>query len=389
MRIYINKQTIFWILLVAPFIHPNGIPNISGFIDKIYVISMVISLIILLFIYVNNSQKYFFFIILFSILLGWILFVTIIRRAAILTIGKIALMLFGTSLCVEVMIYNPRRMFVAFLTNLEAVIYINFVLLLRYPDGLYISETTGNWNNWLLGYDNHWFIVFFVAYYLAVMNYIWSGNWIRSFLLILVIHISTCITMSGVLIVGILIMDVCFLFKIYKWKFFDMKLVLMIGIISFLLITFLSNSSLVDYIVYTFLEKTNSLSSRLKIWSTTWNYIWKNPFWGYGRLSVSQRISMYHNSHGSNAHSMWLEILFEGGVVAFMLFLSILIMVYKKISLLPKTSWIGIWNVAFLACIITLTVDNAFEMRGSLFFFLLSVGYHMKNIEQVETFILE
>ncbi len=161
MIIKLDKQLLKWFLLIAPFLRPNGIGQINPFIGRIYYFAMIISLLILFFLYLKSKKFDFGFLAILSIELFWIFFVTLFNEGEIINYSRVILSLLGLTLCTEVMISNPKKLFTALQFNLEIIIYLNFIFLLCFPDGMYISNSgTGNWNNWLLGYDNHWFIVF-------------------------------------------------------------------------------------------------------------------------------------------------------------------------------------------------------------------------------------
>ncbi len=174
-----------------------------------------------------------------------------------------------------------------------------------------------------------------------------EGSKFRSFILILVIHISTFITMSGVLLVEILLMDILILFHIYRRKFFNFRFVFSIGIAIFILLLIFYNSPIVNVVVYSFLGKTTSLSSRLSIWNITLEYIYKNPIIGYGRQSTEFRQLMYHNVHAVNAHNMWLEIIYQGGFFAFGSFISLVCIVGKRINKYKDSYFVKLWLVTF------------------------------------------
>ena len=379
----VSKEKFLWTLILAPLLKPNGIPNINATVSKCYDIGIIVSFLILVYLLFRRRKTNIVNIILTTIFVGWITILTIFNNGQTTLMVRISMQYIGLAMATCILSDKSKILFSSMLLNLEILIYLNFICLLVFPNGMYVSSQTGNWNNWLLGYDNHWFIVLFAAMFIALIYLRIYKKTIRPLLLIIVIHISASIVMSGVITFGLIVIDVMFITHLYKSKVVTYRNIWLITLVANILIVFYSTSGIATFIVYNLFNKTSTtIPARLKIWFSSIELIKESLLVGYGHPETAERIAIYNNRHASNAHNFLIEIVYEGGLIGLGLFGGLIYQTGKKLNEFKKRNieLHGIVLVCLLACLITGSVDSLLESRGALFFWMLSVGSNISML---------
>lgn len=358
---------------------PNGMANINRIINNAYIILMVISFSVVIMEVIVRHIKLNMYIYLLAFFMGWLVLRSFFAGGQTGSLLEIAMRFGGISVLIQLYSKQVSTLIRGFFINFEAIIYLNFICLLLYPHGMYVSSQTGNWNNWLLGYDNHWFIVYFGACFI-LFTYSYIFNCItRPFLLFCIIHISSFIVMSGAIIVGLLLIDFFWIFKIYKSPLFTYRTIWIVAIIVNAMFIFIGGSGIISFIIYSVLQKSSAtLLSRQRIWEKTILSIKDNLLFGVGKPQTIDRIAFYNNRHASNAHNFLLEIVFEGGMVALLLFYFMVRFVGKRLKNHSDNPITGFLLLALMACLVTGSIDSFLEDRGYMFFALLAFA---SNIE--------
>ena len=101
-------------------------------------------------------------------------------------------------------VYNPKGLISSLLIVLEAMVYLNLVTILIFPEGLYASDYFSAY--WFLGYKNQMINVMLPAACFGMIRYHmetegkleknWKA-WIRAFILILTNVLSAVFVHSG------------------------------------------------------------------------------------------------------------------------------------------------------------------------------------------------
>ena len=360
-------------MLILPFMKPNGLPHVSPLLNDLYTVLMVVSFSVIMLRVLKRHVRLNMYIYLLAALMGWLVVRTFFSGGQTGPLLEITMRMVGLSILIQVYSKKVPTLIRSFFINFELIIYLNFICLLLFPHGMYISSQNGNRNNWLLGYDNHWFIVYFGACFILICYAYYYDSIVRPFLLFLVIHVSSLIVMSGAIIIGLMVIDVIWLFKIYKLQVFSYRTIWIATIIINLLVLTIGSSGIIDFIAYTLLRKSaTTLLSRRRIWETTLLSIRNHFLLGVGRPVTADRIALYHNRHASNAHNFFLEIFYEGGLVAMVLLSSIVVFAGRQIKRYADNIIVRYLLIALLACTVTGAIDSFLEDRGYMFFALLS-----------------
>lgn len=384
----VSKTELLILILMAPFIRPNGIHVIINNSQYLYDVLSLISLSILVVLRVSNrkrknhqSDKQLIYLLVMFAVIG---IVTMYNRENSLVHLRVFTTCFGIVMLVNVFRDRLNLVLAAAFFELEVMIYINALCILAFPNGMYMAHGTfGSRNNWFMGYDNHWFIFYYAAFCLSILNLKYGKIKIRSYIMLAVLHITSIRVMSGVLVFGLLMMDIILLSGIYKSRLFSIKTITIASLLLTIIFVFFANNSYIQYLVDSVFNKSNSIAARGRIWSTAWEMFLANPIFGNGRWSEISSVSLYRMPAGVNAHNMWLEILFEGGSVSFVMFLLFILTADNgdhqshayRIILIP------------IATIMTaMTVDALIDTRGVMFFFFIAVACCMSSWKESEDY---
>jgi len=206
---------------------------------------------------------------------------------------------------------------------LEILIYINFISMIIFSNGMYVSPSTGNTENWILGYDNFFEQTFIPAVVIAFAYAYLYKQYIRSALLIVIIHISASITTPGTLIVALAFVDIFLFLGIYKFKKVFSLGHMVFGIIILTVgIVFFDIQTKYGQIIFEILNKDSTFTGRTTIWAYTINAIKESPLFGYGFSDGYARLAKmgYIMKGAFNSHNQFLEFAWEGGFVLMILF---------------------------------------------------------------------
>ena len=373
-----------WYLLLTPLLKTNGIMEHYSLLSKVNNALSLVSIMVLVCMFFKSRvevKNLFLTLGFFS----YIILRTISGHNDVHYRTEIISVIYcvGLILYILVLLDKPLVLIKAFLFNLELYIYINFFSLLAFPDGIYLTGS-GAGSCWVLGYDNWWFIIFYVAYFFSILNYRISEEKVRTTVFITVIHISALSRMSGVLLLGVLVMDVCLITGIYRLKIVSFGNICLATVIANIMLIFSVSSDLVFFIVTLLQRPIATLLVRNQIWNKTMQEIAHQWLLGWGRFTPEYRINMYGLTAGVNAHNMWLEILFEGGLVGFIIFVSIVIVAGSGIKKAAENAMKELLIVCLFICFIGLSVDSAlFELRGNLFFALFTLATNLCAFDKI------
>lgn len=215
-------------------------------------------------------------------------------------------------------------------------VLIDFITIVIWPNGLYVTTTDySEWNsakvpNWLLGNKNNRIVWELLAISLAKISYD-TGilRKISLYFIMLISVLAILLTRSGTSIVAVTILCCSIIFqKILpvgknSKKFFLIGYCVLLGLIMFGNIGFLAP------FVEGVLGKDLTFTGRASTWNMVTAYIIQKPIFGWGNIGSSQAMQMISKASAVNAHSQWLQVLLQGGVVELVIFV-LLIMLSAK-----------------------------------------------------------
>ena len=209
-----------------------------------------------------------------------------------------------------------------------ALVFINTMTFFLY----YPSMISEQLSYYFLGNDNGTIYETFIFIYLSLVYFNMYKEKIPIYFYLIVIFIF-----SGYFYVksgnGMVCMIITILFMLlYKYKYvkFFLKLRFMIPIFLalFFTIVIFRNNGLIQ-LVMNILDKNPTISGRTVIWDKCWQFIGQHPILGNG---YENEILMEYKVDNSKLHNVILQYLYNGGVVALTLFLTVVGMVLNKIK---------------------------------------------------------
>ena len=231
----------------------------------------------------------------------------------------------------------------SFVLILGIYIIINLFTLVLFPNGFYVpatwEELDGDFyakENWFLGFKNH-----HVRYYFPMLYFLFLKKRLSCFknkifmnlsivLFVTIIAISSVLCGSATVIGGFVIFIVCYaLSYLFKDKLFDMRIVSIVFLVLFAFIVLGNAGFLVNFVDFIF-GKSRTFTERMDVWSRSIDYI----FGSFSRLLIGAgkmyNLDLIDIIGYNNTHNSMLEILLQGGLICFGLFLIQIVIITKR-----------------------------------------------------------
>ncbi|MDU4884834.1 O-antigen ligase [uncultured Clostridium sp.] len=280
----------------------------------------------------------------------------------------------------EIYSNNPMKLYKNMYYVFEIFIYINFITLLLFPNGMYstgvIGETT---ENWFLGFKNKHLIYFLPSTGITLILCKFDKVNFRRVLLLIITIISAIYVKSGtgILCLGVLFIIVLIPFIRKKYKIFNMRTYLFVIIIMFFAIPIFRLQYLFSYIIVVILKKDINLTYRTGLWDRALNAISQHPIMGWGEQSYDVKHQLYSSNSIISAHNQILEYLYIGGIILIILYLIINIMLVKKTMRYSRFEVTQIVSALYLALQIALIVEVYVDPSMYMIYFMV---WHIDSI---------
>ena len=227
-------------------------------------------------------------------------------------------------------VYNPKGLISSLLIVLEAMVYLNLVTILIFPEGLYASDYF--FRLLVLGYKNQMINVMLPAACFGMIRYHmetegkleknWKA-WIRAFILILTTVLSAVLVHSGA---SILITGAMLIFWLFRAAFvdklFNFRNYLILNILFIFCNRYFFECKIcLRFLIEDILHKNLTLTGRTVIWDRTLELIGEKPILGHGvpfyedrKLQYAIETKWINKAAGLHAHDRFLETLYRGGI---------------------------------------------------------------------------
>lgn len=136
----------------------------------------------------------------------------------------------------------------------------------------------------------------------------------------------------------------------------------MLAYCSVQILIFMGSLPFISSIVVKLFGKDLTFSGRTKIWIQMPVLIAQKPIWGWGQLSGSTVGSILGNKFFTSAHNQWLNTLFQGGVILFLLVALIIIWLSNSTRKFEKN--IGNMKLLMLLSIMIDMISAAIMVGG-------------------------
>jgi exopolysaccharide production protein ExoQ len=381
MKLSHNKLLIWWIfILLLPYMS-SYLSIINENVYRITVICRVISFIIVCGLYIFRKNRKLPSISKFTILpflyMGILLLSTVINNGDIAKYLGYFITCIGLLLLIE--LYSkvgPDSLMAALVYIFRFMVYINFILLILYPNGVYTvsdiySSAVTRYN--FLGLDNQTGPYFILLMSLSLCRQFSKGN--RIDLLckmdILVCTISTIYLWSATAIVGFFVFYLFYLLAL-KYNIVNLRASYKVIGVIFVIVVLFQGTTLLKPIFEGLLNKDVTLTGRTYIWKEAISMIFKNPLLGYGIQESPNLVYFFVYQDYRTAHNEYLQILINGGIGCIVLLLAQLSKV-KQVINKPKNR--NRSSMILSAGIVALLVMMLTESYGQMLCFYVMIFY--------------
>lgn len=272
-----------------------------------------------------------------------------------------------------------------FLTTLENTFFIllliNFITIILFPGGFYLNSS-GYSGNYFLGYDNNLITYIFPALALSFTNSLNKNGKIglKSIFLLIISFCSIIFTWSATGVVSMVIMIVLFFAYTINKKDFPIKKYIVVALSLFIGIVFLRFQNIFSFIIEGWLKKDLTFTGRTYIWDIFIGEIKKSILIGHGIVDSKYLIRTLNAGH---AHNYFLQILYQGGLVTFSIFLGFFFSAINKVKNCKEKKYVGIVIFAYLISFIF----EAYSLTN-MFIIVLLIAYYYepssKNLKGVK-----
>ena len=322
----------FLFFLLFPFFNPTSLQYITS-TKTLYSLMQywkLLSIIIIISIYIlrNRYSGMVFLITLFEFSL---IFSSIINGVVDSKVFTNALLAVGISMITDIMLQIDYKKYITMLLFISvSMLIVNFVLCLLFPRGLTFAQLYKSVRNplYFLGLDNG--MIKNIILPVMLSNIICNET--KKYYLYYFVSLISLVTLvivqsaTGILTFVFLFIYLC-LFNFKLKKRMNYLVYVSFYIIFTLLVVILGGSMEKFSSAFSYLGRSMTFTGRTQLWSAAVELIQKKPMLGYGYTAGN--ISIWGGQFSS--HNLLLEILLQGGIISFGIFLLILIIAIKKI----------------------------------------------------------
>ncbi len=269
-----------------------------------------------------------------------------------------------------------------FILIFSALVYINAILLILYPDGLWVDPEwvgRGNPTRYMFGNQNQTgFVCFLAIATQCIYSFAYQKGYFNLVLLTIISLTSVLFLGSMTSAIGIFLITAYMIFhRIFQRPTGWLIAFAIMYTLVFIFIVWYGND--IEQIKWatTFVEgtlsKDTTFSKRTVIWANAVDLIRQSPLMGYGIQNVE-----WNDNHleGANAHNLWVMLLLNGGFVACFGFIFIVVFAVREaLTVHSKTT-----TTATLALCV-LFIMAFFEAYNIIYIFLfLQLVYYSSSI---------
>lgn len=380
-KLLIFNNYFFVLIMLIPFIQPEFFSN-NYITNSIYSYSRILFSVILFLFYISRL-RYSKFVLVLTIFFAWKAAITYVNTPTFFGSYLLSILpIIAFVLLLEMVIQNNPAILLKALSHiLGFFILINLVLMLLYPQGLFIeSLRAGEFRSaHFLGIEN---ALAYIEIPSLVIFSIYSWYCKKRFdkfviIQIIAVLVTFFITKSGTAIVTLLTLLAC-LSLIFNRKIIssvNFKKLMLIYTLLFFLIVVAQSFDFFSSFIRIVLQKDMTLSARTILWHSSFDLI-KNSFWtGYG--SIPQGGFIIYRSQAYSSHNVILQNMLESGIIGVIILIFLIVMSGRRLdkfndSILSKILSFGI------LCVLVSYLTEAYIINYLLL--LLVLAFNIKEI---------
>lgn len=395
-----NKTNIFFMLGIMAVTRPGflveKIPFFSSFIRLYFFVCYAVLIIIVLSRWGNSDFFRYGKIATPIVLYGFLFFNTLLNHGE-LSISMFRLIDYSYCLllCTVCFKFDAGRFLLVLRNVLFILIIINTLSVLVFPAGMYTMEKMTHeldYRYWFLGFKNgigkYSIVLVTVSCMIEQLNKRKSDRIITRMSLFCSI-ISSVLIESASGVIGALLPFCIMMILSMGGKSKISQFVRMRNyfiIITFVFVTVVTSTKLLEnetvvYVITNVFHKTPDLSGRLPIWQNVMKIISRNFIMGVGVHSGLYNARLIGGTANTvDAHNYYLEFLLEGGIIAFIILVIMLLQITYKLDKYRKIREIGILAGGVFTFLIILITENCNNYYLWLFLGIcLNIDYYIEQ----------
>lgn len=281
---------------------------------------------------------------------------------------------FVVALLVEVTIRDrPFELLLALKIVLGTIAVANCLSVLLAPDGLWSTGTQGHW---LLGHRNNFGAPLIAALVVAAACDLLGRRrltistliiGVAAFLSVLMTWSASSVVAIGLTIVGVLLVSLTRtgLRHVSPYLQLGLYVTVSIGIVVFRV------QEVASELIAGVLDRSADLTGRTRIWDIVFGMIWESPFLGRGvQLAENNGLTRY-NPHFVHAHNGELDILMQGGLLTFIPFAAMILLVTQNAARWHESRLVQLLYLGLILVMIRAITGLFFSSYAVLLVFLL------------------
>ncbi len=382
--------TLFSIFVIAALVEPDYIYQAQGLVHFVFYISKYIATVFVVLLYFIQRPKLNGFLLGSVIFEAMLLLSTCINSANIMDWVKDSAYVIVFGMFLQVSMKIDRELLLRSLSMiLGFYVNINTLSKMMYPNGMF-KHAIGYTNCWFLGYDNVACAIILVAVTVSLFrillyhgrkmiwdwSVVFSGVWF-----IFALNVATCV----IAMVAFFSLMVLTKFDSIRAKIGNARLIIvgMIGLFLFLQFLFTQYSELFS-LLFLVLKKDITLSHRVQLWQKAWPELrGMSVLFGLGIHDGNEYIAHFGARWIVHLHCYYLQVIYEGGLVAFGALLGWLFSAAKRFDKTSHNYCTMALLAGLLAIMIVWQVD-AYTLIVRYFVVVLFLFYNAGEFEALE-----
>lgn len=332
----LSTRTLLYIFLLFPFIQQRTMQEFSAVMGALYRYGALLSSLIMIKIVFKNSFHLKLFKNAIPYIVFWAIyfFNTVIQQPALTaSTGYYCLIFFSFTifLCFTIN-SHPRNLIEALVIIYITEILLNWIILILFPEGLFKVTVSSAHSGHLLGDDNALIYVILPGVIITLL-YVYIREKHLSLLALLIVAIAeftfvqvwsatSVVTFTLFIILLIVEMQIKSISPCY----------LLAGVIfTIFIVLFLTNVPFIQHFIVNRLHKDITFSNRTILWTQAFSMIARKPIFGYGGYFRTGQFWI-SNRWLYPAHTTYLQILLDGGIVLFAFFILTILISFRNLS---------------------------------------------------------
>lgn len=248
---------------------------------------------------------------------------------------------------------------------LSAYTYINFLSVLIFPAGIFKVILSNN-AHWFLGHKNLFINVYLLAIIVNIeFDFLRAKKISINLIMLFITSLYSLYRVSA--LTSIIVVFICGLGYMLYILFENNKIIISIKyayitaiVLNLALILF--ESLQLRSSVAIFLGKDISFTGRTIIWENAISWITKSPVIGWGFEYVKDiSYKLGGNINFVNCHNFFLDVIYKGGFIAFVVLLIFFISVYREFRVLEERTNISFCFFILIAIFILFLIEACVE----------------------------